>query len=90
MSCKLLFFPLIFSCLNTKLVYFSNDGHFGSSSKKHGVDMDAVRKNMKRIGEAKNVVMVQKVLCSFCISLTFGNQKYCGSHLKFEQILLTL
>ena len=42
-------------------VYFSDDGHFGSSSKKHGVDMEAVRKNLRKLGEAKNIVMMQKV-----------------------------
>ena len=35
--------------------------------------MDAVRKNMKRIGEAKNVVMVQKVV----YAITWGVGENC-------------
>ena len=43
-------------------VLFRDEEHFGCSSKKHGLDMDEVRRLLNRIGDATNVNMIQKVI----------------------------
>ncbi|XP_059174881.1 probable E3 ubiquitin-protein ligase HERC4, partial [Physella acuta] len=48
------------SCLNGSFL-LPNDEHYGTSSKKHGVDMNAVREFFKNFGELRNIVIKQQM-----------------------------
>ncbi|XP_053384737.1 probable E3 ubiquitin-protein ligase HERC4 isoform X2 [Mercenaria mercenaria] len=51
------------SCLNSSFLLKGNE-HYGSSSKKHGVDMELVRAQFEKMSETSNVVIIQKILQS--------------------------
>lgn len=51
------------SCLNSSFLLDGNE-HYGSSSKKHGVNMQSVREHLEKMGKTSNVVIVQKILQS--------------------------
>lgn len=48
------------ACLNGSFL-LPNDEHYGSSSKKHGIDMDLVRDMFGRLEKASNVIVKQKI-----------------------------
>ncbi|ESP04646.1 hypothetical protein LOTGIDRAFT_223779 [Lottia gigantea] len=48
------------SCLNCSFL-LSDDKHYGSNSKNHGLDLDKAKESFTRLSEATNVYMIQKI-----------------------------
>ncbi|CAL1530118.1 unnamed protein product [Lymnaea stagnalis] len=51
------------SCLNGSFL-LPNDDHYGTTSKKHGVDMNALRTFFKELNQLSNVAIMQKISTS--------------------------
>ncbi|KAK3089327.1 hypothetical protein FSP39_002760 [Pinctada imbricata] len=49
------------ACLNASFL-LPDEEHYGCSSKKHGLDMDEVRRLLNRIGDAVNISIIQKIV----------------------------
>lgn len=44
-----------------QIIVFSGKRHYGCSPHHHGLDMDSVYEEMNKLGQAKNIVIIQKV-----------------------------
>ncbi|XP_060594475.1 probable E3 ubiquitin-protein ligase HERC4 isoform X2 [Ruditapes philippinarum] len=51
------------SCLNSSFLLKDNE-HYGSSSKRHGVDLELVRSKFDKMSDTSNVHIIQKILLS--------------------------
>ncbi|XP_070185594.1 probable E3 ubiquitin-protein ligase HERC4 isoform X2 [Littorina saxatilis] len=74
------------SCLNGSFLLL-NEGHMGSSSKNHGVDMDQVRECFGRLQKAPNIIIKQKV-CNSLESLVQLAQSPCDIEVMRVYLIL--